>query len=407
MKGTQGIPVLQLEVLNKLIQKLDKVPSNFFTNLFTAQQYPSDTIKWETEYNSGGMTPFVSPGSIAPTVGLNGVSQAEAKAAYWKEKMYFDEEFLNNLRQPGTLATYDTAERKLAKGVRKLQYRCQRRREWMCSQMVTQGTISYSIVGGTKFSISYGVPTTHIVTLDNATRGWKTGTSRNPVEDIFDAKVTLSIDAGVTPDYCMMNSQLLKILILDSKIQALLEASAFGNGDLFSNPGPVLAALLGVGKLLVYDELYEVQAYLTITPGSTTIYLDDTTDFMVGGIARFTNTLLFNVWEDQIITAVDPIANTITVDAQPSATFIAGRDKVVMKKKFIMDNEFVMFSSTAEGGAIAEFMEAPYGVTRKWGFFADTEPEWDPEGIWLRVQDKGLPVLYHPDAIFKFITHTL
>lgn len=405
MKGTQGIPSLQLEVLNKLIEKFDKVPANFFSNMFDSQNYPSDTIKWEMEYNSGGMTPFVAPGTVAPTVGMDGVGQGEARAAYWKEKMFFDEEFLNNLRQPGTTATYATAERKLARGTKKMQYRCARRREWMCSNMITQGAISYSVSGGSKFAISYGIPATHIVTLDNATRGWTAGTSRNPVEDIFDAKTILSVDAGVKPEYCMLNSELMKTLILDSKIQALLEKSAFGNGDLFSNPGPVLASLLGVGKLTVYDEMYEVKADIT-SISTVTIGVDDPTDFEVGGTARFVNTVLYNVWEDQTITAVDVVNSTITIDAATTLTFVANRDKVVMMRKFIQDNEFVMFSPTAGGEKIAEFMAAPYGVDRRWGFYADTEPEWDPEGVWLRVQDKGLPVLYHPDAIFKYITHT-
>jgi hypothetical protein len=403
MKGIEGIPALHLSTLNKLISKLDKVPANFFSNLFSAVQYPSDTIKWELEYASGGMTPFVAPGTIAPTVGIDGISQAEARSAYWKEKMYFDEEFLNNMREPGTTATYATAERKLAKGVRKLQYRCNRRREWMCSQMVTQGSLNYATNSGTKFAISYGIPSTHIVTLDQATRNWKTGTSRNPVEDIFDAKQVLSTDASVVPEYAMMNSELLKVLILDSKIQALLEKSAFGNGDLFSNPNQVLASLLGIGKLTVYDELYEVQSGLITTPGSTTIYVEDSTDFEVGGVARFVNMVLYNVWEDETITGVDPVASTITVAAQPSATFVGGRDKVVMRKKFIADNEFHLFATKAGGEPIAEFMEAPYGIDRRWGFFADTKLEWDPEGIWLRVQDKGLPVLYHPDTTFKLI----
>jgi len=401
MKGTQGIPALQLETLNKLISKLDKVPSNFFSNLFASVPYPSDTIKWETEYTSGGMTPFVAPGSIAPTIGIDGIGQCEARAAYWKEKMFFDEEFLNNLRQPGTTATYDTAERKLAKGAKKLQYRCQRRREWMLASMIVNGSISYNINGGAKFTVSYGVPSTHQVTLDPTTRNWVTGTSRNPVEDIFDGKTVLSTDAGVQPEFCILNSELLKVLILDSKIQALLEKSSFGNGDLFSNPGPVLAALLGVGKLTVYDELYEVQGWLTTTPGSTTIYLDDTTDFEVGGTARFINTVTYNTWEDETITAVDPVAGTITVLAQPSATFVGGRDKVVMRKKFIDDDTFLMLATNVGGDAVAEFMEAPYGLDRRWGFFADTKDEWDPEGMWLRVQDKGLPVFYHPDTTYK------
>jgi len=402
MKGIQGIPALQLVTLNKLISQLDKVPTNFFSNMFASVQYPSDTIRWELEYTSGGMTPFVAPGSVAPTVGLDGVSNAEARAAYWKEKMYFDEEFLNNLRQPGTTSTYATAERKLAKGVKKLQYRCERRREWMVSQMITQGTISYQTNGGAKFTVSYGIPTSHTETL-SATRKWTDGATRNPVEDIFDAKTVLSTDAGVVPEYAILNSELLKVLILDDKIQALLSKSAFGNGDLFSNPSHVLATLLGVGKLTVYDELYEIQAQLLTTPSSTTIYLDDVSDFVVGETLRFINTMLYGVWEDEVINAVDVNAGTVTLDAQPTTIFVGGRDKVQMRKKFIADNEFHLIASKSGGEPIAEFMEAPYGIDRRHGFYADTELEWDPEGIWLRVQDKGLPVLYHPDTTFKMI----
>jgi len=73
-----------------------------------------------------------------------------------------------------------------------------------------------------------------------------------------------------------------------------------------------------------------------------------------------------------------------------------------MKKKFIGDDKFFMFSTSQDGEKVAEFMEAPYGNTRRWGKFADTKDEWDPEGMWLRIQDKGLPVLYHPDTTFTY-----
>jgi hypothetical protein len=191
------------------------------------------------------------------------------------------------------------------------------------------------------------------------------------------------------------------VLILDTKIQALLEKSAFGNGDLFANPDKVIAQLLGLGELVLYDELYEVTAWLTATPGSTTIYVDDATDFEIGGKLRFINMTKYNSWEDEVITAVDPIAGTVTVAAQPTATFVGGRDRVMMRKKFILDNEFLLFSDVANGEKIAEFMQSPFGIDRHYGFHADTKLEWDPEGIWLRVQDKGLPVLYHPDTTFK------
>jgi len=406
MKGSKGIPALQLVVLNKLIEKFTRPPSNFFSGLFPITQYDSDSIEWDIEYGSGGMTPFVAPGSVAPAIGIDGLGSASAKAAFWKEKMYFDEEFLNNLREPGSVATYMKAERILAKGAKKLRWRVDRRREWMNCSMLLNGTLSYIQQGGIKFTVSYGIPTSHMVTLDDS-RNWQDGASRNPVEDIFDAKQLIADDAMVVPNYAVMNSQMLKVLLFDTQIQALLAKSAFGNGDLFSRPTQVIANLLGIGNITLYDELYEVQAWLTATVGSTTIYLDDVSDFEVGGKARFYKMTEYNSYEDEVITAVDVANGTITVGQQPDYAFVGGRDKVVMRKKFIPDNVFFMFADSQDGTKIAEFMEAPYGNSRRWGFFADTKDEWDPEGVWLRVQDKGLPVLYYPDTTYKITAFDL
>jgi hypothetical protein len=274
------------------------------------------------------------------------------------------------------------------------------------TQMLINGTLSYIQTGGIKFTVSYGVPSSHLVTLDDD-RNWKDGASRNPVEDIFDAKQLLADDAMVSPNHCLMNSQMLKVLMFDANIQALLKSSAFGSGDLFSNPVGVIGSLLGVGPIALYDELYEVQAWLTTTVSGTTIYIDDASDFEVGGKVRFYNMKLYNTYEDEVITAVDPAAGTITVGQQPSGTFVGGQDKVVMRKKFIPDNVFFMFADSQGGSKIAEFMEAPYGNSRRWGFYSDTKDEWDPEGIWLRVQDKGLPVLYNPDTTYKITAFDL
>jgi len=405
MKGSAGIPALKLTVLNKLIQKFPKAPSMFFTNLFPAQKYESDNIKWDIEYGSAGMTPFVAPGAPAPAIGLDGIGEASAKAAYFKEKMYFDEEFLNNMKQVGTVATYATAERYLSRGMQKLRNRCDRRREWMMSQMMVNGGFNYLTKGGTRLGVSYGVPESHLVTLAT-NRKWGTGVDANPIEDIFDAKSILADDAGVIPTYSMLNSELLKTLILDEDLQALLSKSAFGNGDLFSNPGPVLAKLLGVGELRVYDEMYEVQGWLlsNVTGGSsTTVIVDDATDFEVDGRIRFVDMSAANSWEDRKITGVNVATNTITFDSAPVNTYVAGEDKVIMRKKFIDDNTFLMFNPTsADGMKISEFMEAPYGLDRKWGMDVDKKDEWDPDGTWIRVQDKGIPVMYHPDTIFRY-----
>lgn len=407
MKGSAGIPALELVTLNKLISKFDRAPSMYFSNLFPTQQYDSDTIKWELEYGTAGMTPFVAPGSIAPVVGLDGIGEASAKAAYWKEKMYFDEEFLNNLREPGTWATYQTAERKLSRGSRKLRFRVDRRREWMNCKMLLDGNLTYLQKGGTKISISYGIPATHIVTL-TGNYVWGTGSTRDPVSDIFEGKKVVSEDGMAIVNHAMLNSELLKVLILDTKIQDLLKSSAFGDGDLFQNPSQVIGTLLGVGPLTIYDEMFEITGWLTanVAAGGGADYVcsvDDASDFEVGGTARFIDMSEVNVWEDEVIKEVDVVAGTIKVVAGPALAFKANEDKIIMRKKFIPDDVFFMFADRAEGELIAEFMEAPHGLGRNWGQFADTKDQWDPEGVYLRVADKGLPVLYHPDTTYKLI----
>lgn len=404
MKGSDGIASLKLETLNKLISKFPKAPTNKFSSMFPTSQYQSDTIRWEVEYGSAGMTPFVAPGATAPTIGLDGTGEASASCAFFKEKIYFDEEFLNNLREPGSWATYQTAEKKLARGMQKLNYRCDRRREWMMAKMFIDGSLTYTKKGGIQFTVSYGVPSTHLVTLAG-NYVWGTGSSRNPMLDIMNGKAVLAEDAGISGSSlkAMCNSEALKILIFDSNFQTLLSSSNFGNGDLFSNPSMVIGNLLGVGPLEINDDQYEIPAWLTgaVTGGSTTIIsLDDVTDMEVGGKLRFHDLSESNVWEDEIITAVSIPNSTVTVAEAPTLSFRAGEDKVTMKKKFIPDNKFFLYATSFEGQPIAEMMEAPYGMQRRWGKYVDTKDEWDPEGVWLRVQDKCLPVMYHPDTTY-------
>jgi len=59
-----------------------------------------------------------------------------------------------------------------------------------------------------------------------------------------------------------------------------------------------------------------------------------------------------------------------------------------------------MFASKVEGQPIAEHIQAPFGLGRHYGQFVDEKEEWDPEIQWIRVQDKGLPVLYQEDAVY-------
>lgn len=394
-------PDLRLSRLQKLIERFNTPPSLMLMGLFGQDNWESDNIKWETQIGNRGLTPFVSPGSPSPTTAPQGVGAAAAFAAFWKEKMFFGEEFLNNLREPGTEAKYLTAQKRLARETQSLKNRCERRKEWMLAKMLAGAEFTYLVQNGLKYTINYDVPSDNLVTLA-ASRKWDSGTSRNIVEDIFDAQTTMSEANGGTLDNAMFTTEILKLMIFDATIQNLLQKSTFGDGDLFARPREVLGSLLGLPNMMLYDALFQVKAWITaaVTADSTTIvYVDDATDFAVGDTLYFYD-VSARTKEAETISAIDVNAGTITVSTAPSTSYKAQEDYVYVNKKYLPTDKFCMFCSTVEDEKIAEFANAPFDLDRHYGLKVDMHEEWDPDGIAVRVQNKGIPVLYQEDAIY-------
>jgi len=207
------------------------------------------------------------------------------------------------------------------------------------------------------------------------------------------------------------NSIVLGYMAYDPAIQALLTKSTYGSGNLYSgnvnaivNANPaVLADILGLGTLIVYDEKYEVRAKLTavVTASSTTVVsVDNTADFEVGGTLRFYDSSA-GTYEDENIASIQTEDSTVTVTTAPSSSYRAGEDYVVMTRRFIPDDQFALMATSVEGTKIAEFKQAPYGLGRRWGIQTSRWDKEDPEVTYVRVEDKGLPVLYHRDAIYN------
>ena len=408
-RGLADIVDLRLEVLQNFVTTFMSPPELLLTGLFSASNSPSSTVKWESREGSRGMTPFVPPGAPAPQTAPLGVAAHSAEAAFWKEKMYFDEEFLNNLRKEGTESQYLDARARLARELASLVNRSGRRKEFMFSKMMFTGSFTYAQSAGPSISVDYDLRTDHLVTLGAAYK-WSNGTSRDIISDIIDGKKKIRDDCGGAVDYAICNSTVLKYLALDPTIQTLLQKSAFGQGDLFSgnvnkivgaNP-KIIGALLDIQNLVVYDEMYEARGYLTsaVTADTTTsISVEDSSDFVAGETLRF-HDVSANTYEDETIASVDSQANTVTVSTAPSTGYKAGEDYVSMRKYFIPETAFAMFASSVDGQAIAEYKRAPFSLDRHYGTKVDRHEDWDPEGIWIRVQDKGLPILYQRDAMY-------
>ena len=405
----KGIPAeLQHETLNKTLQKLPSPPNLVFSNMFASQNYESDRIRWLLEYGTAGMTPFVAPGAPAPAMGDDAMySEGSAVAAYWKEKVFLEELRLNNLREPLGTMTRQTAQRQLARQQMRLKNRCVRRREWMWAKAFFDHGFSYTRENGTKISVSYGIPTRHDASLTGNDVWWddgtgEPGTSATPIQDIFEVLSNFSDDVGTPITDTFMNTTVLRYLMFNADLQTLLQKSTFGNGDLFANPKAVIGSLLGLSNLVVYDDLFEIGTWLASAAsiGDTVLTVDDAVDFEAGETVRLHDLNTPYDYEEYTVDSVNYSDNQITLTAALTEAYGANKCRVVMRKKFITDDKVGFFARSLDGEKISEFMLAPFGMDRRWDMFADTHPEWDPDGLWMRIQNKGLPVIYHPNCIY-------
>lgn len=421
-RGASDIPILRLEVLQGFMTTFMSAPRFFMMNLFPSSNSPSSTIKWESQRGGRGMTPFLPPGAPAHVTAPHGIAEHYAEAAYWKEKMPFDEEFLNNLRKPGTTADYQQAEQRLARELAMLSWRSDRRKEWMWTQMMFNNGFTYHVKGGYRVTIDYGIPSDHNVTLASA-YNWNDGASKNILGDIQDAKIKIRNDCGGMVNVGICNSEVLKLMANDSAIREILQRSFFmrgpggaDGGNLYSgnlhetigvNP-QVIGTLLDIDNFYIYDEMYEVRGWLTagVTGGSTTwISVDEATDFEAAQTLRFWDASA-GTYEDTTILAVNQEAGTIQIAAPPVNSYRAAEDYVTMQKYYVPSDKFLMLATSVDGQPIAEYKQAPFGLGRHYGQYTDRHDNWDPEVTWIRVQDKGLPILYNRDAIYILTVQT-
>jgi len=401
--GINDVSALRLTVLNKLVTKYLTPPNLILSQFFPAVNYESDNIEWESQIGSRGLTPFAAEDAESPAVAIPGVGQNSAQAAFWKERTFFGSSFLNNIRQVGTDRMYQSAERTLGNQVRNLSNRSYRREEWMRAQMLCNDGFTYKDKNGVYITLDYGIPDDNKVSLATDYK-WDEGTKRDIVQDIYAAKLAVSnANAGVLNN-AIFTSEVLKYMVFDDTIQTLLQKSSFGQGDLFANPTSVIGNLIGIGNMHLYDEAYQIRAWLTTAlssgAGPHTVYVDSTVDFEVGGTLTILD-VSAKTTETLTISAVNTNSGTLTATGTLSSSYKATEDYVYMTKKFIPTNKFVMWADNVDGEPIAEFMKAPHELDRRWGQQVDRWEKRDPDGIFVRVEDKGLPVLYHEDAVYQ------
>ena len=401
-----NIPELKQATLQKLITRFATAPNLILTKLFGSDRWESEDIFWEAQVGNRGIMPFAAEDAPAPMIGVEGVSEHRAHAAFWKEKAYLGASFMNNIREPGDSRKHYAASKQLARETMKLRNRCDRRKEWMFCKMLTAGEFEYLDKKGVKISVDYGVPATHFPSLESA-RKWDQDGSKI-LEDWFDIVEFFEYHAQAPITDVLVTSEVVRAMVLNKGVQSLLQKSAFGDGDLMTRPAEVLKALLGVPRFTIYNEMYEVRCWLTTAlssgAGPHTIYVDEVKDVAVGDTlygVRHNDDGTQTLTEAMTVTAVSAAAGTFTATGAITTSLRSQTDFVYTVRKFLPTDRFTVFADTIEGQKIAEFAEAPFDLNRQYGMKVDQNIKWDPDGVFIRVQNKGLPVLYFEDATYS------
>jgi hypothetical protein len=408
------IPELHLSTLNKLIKKAQTPPSMVLSNKFPTNNALSDTIEWESRYGSAGLIPFVARGSRGPSFGDDGVGKHSMKAAYFATDKFYGEEFLNNLREPGTAQMKRQGQAEIAYGSQRMLYSIQRRREWMFAKMLFDGTMTYNIKSTSQApefaSVSWGIPTSHQVTLGSTAKWYGDSNAvaeRNVFGDVFDMKNTLqdSLEMELMGLELYMNSRLLQSLVQDKGIRDLAKTQNISDAQLVANAPGAIAQILGVGSVNLYDGAYTVQSFLSQAySGGTTIYVADPSDFVVGGEVWVKNAVDGAAGPRATITAVNQTTGALTIDAELTGVTAAAFKAQLSMRKFMLDtNKIVGIVPNVDGQPIAEMMQAPHGNGGIYGMRMRSKMEEYPDGVRLIAEDLCLPCLYVPSATYQLV----
>jgi hypothetical protein len=410
------IPELHLSTLQKFIERSTTPPSMVLSNMFPVNNAPSDTIEWESRYGSAEMIPFVARGSRGPSFGDDGVGKHSMKAAYFASDRFFGEEFLNNLRKPGTRQEKMSGQSEIARAMSRMLNSVDRRREYMFSKMLFDGSMSYTIKGSsaapTFASVSWGIPTSHQVTLGSTSYWYGTSAEtadRDVFADIFAMKNRLadSLEMEVTSLNMFLNSRLLQSLVKDSGIRDLVQTQNISEAQLVNNPAGTIAQILGVGSITPYDASYTITSPLAqaYTSG-TTIYVTSPEDFVVGADVWIKNSVDGAAGPRATITAVNMATGAITLSAAlTGVTGVPFKSQLAMRQFFLSPKKIVAVVPNVDGMPIAEMMQAPHGNEGIYGKRMRTKMEEYPDGQRLIMEDLCLPVCYFPSAVYQLTVH--
>lgn len=171
-----------------------------------------------------GMTMAHQLGSDPKIIKGIGQRRKEYRTGHWKETRRWDEQELLETRQLGTFS--ERAGRDLINlGAVQLDNRLEVRQEWLRWQAMAGGVINID-ENGVKYSVDFGVPTSHIIDLTDGGGDvpWSDHANAKPLDDII-AWLDLFIGTGARPDTMYYSQKTANDLIQNAQMRDMLKQS--------------------------------------------------------------------------------------------------------------------------------------------------------------------------------------
>jgi hypothetical protein len=166
-----------------------------------------------------------------------------------------------------------------------LMLRNERLTEWMRWQVLVNGTLTITLVGGNQIFIDYGIPALNRSQPANL---WSDTTNSDPITDIKAWSARLAVATGYYGLHLHMSSDTYDLMVQNAKIKALLTAT--NRSMLIPRQDDILTLLRDGTTITLYDNGYRADTVGTARgiPDSLTRFLPKgkvlmTTDYQIEG----------------------------------------------------------------------------------------------------------------------------
>jgi hypothetical protein len=258
-----ALNIFATSTLSKIIAGGQPKAHGALRKLFFGNAETHDTEMIEVHYNYGNrkMAPFVHELQNGKTVQGSGYQSTLLKAPYIAPNLLTKAGDMlkrgSGEQIGGSKSPQQRAAEKLGKDLGTLNNMCDRREEWMVSQLVSTGQFIAKFDGGEQL---YDFWPSNAAEKPAKTSSWADADACDPLKDLGDGRKNIVRKSGLTADIAIMGDTAFERFKNSKKVQAELDNKGFNVGNFnpsIKEDGLVFRGFFPtIGEVYTYDEWY-------------------------------------------------------------------------------------------------------------------------------------------------------